>query len=160
MIKTIQATAVVIFLCSTMAWAQQNPLVGTWKTNPAKSKSILGPPSITQVAKYEASGANGVKYTSDRVSSTGSKSHLEFTANFDGKAYPYKGTGSEAETRDGVTIKKFDAYTYQVSYKKGGETTQINYLIVSKDGKTLSTVSTGVGSNNQVYSRVSVADRQ
>ena len=32
--------------------AQQNPLVGTWKTNTAKSKVYLGGAATVQVAKY------------------------------------------------------------------------------------------------------------
>lgn len=136
--------------------AQQNPLIGTWKTNPAKSKILLGAPPLTQVAKYEAVGTNGVKYTSDRVASDGTKYHIEFTAYFDGSTAPYKGVAN----RDAIVIKKIDAYTYQVFYKLRGETVQISFWIVSKDGKTLTRLSTGLGSDNQVFSRLVVADRQ
>ena len=59
-----------------------------------------------------------------------------------------------------MAVKRIDPYTYQVAYKKGGETFQINYWIVSKDGKTLTTVSTGVNTDNTVFSRLVVADKQ
>ena len=136
--------------------AQQNPLVGTWKTNTAKSKIYLGGAATVQVVKYEASGTNGIKYTSDRVASDGTKSHVEFTAFFDGSMAPYRGV----QNRDAIAVKKIDAYTYQVFYKLRGETVQINFWIVSKDGRTLTTVSTGVGSDNKVFNRVVVADKQ
>src|SRR5262245_12623577 len=131
--KAIRAAAVVLCMSSTMAWAQENPLFGTWKANPAKSKSFLGAPPLAVDAKYEASGSNGVKYTSDRVSSTGVKSHTEFTANFDGKTYPYIGS----DIRDGIAIRQIDLFTYQLFYKKGGETNQIAFLMVSKDRKSV-----------------------
>ena len=154
--RMVQIFAMSTWVLTVTGWAQQNPLLGTWKTNPAKSKSYVGAPPLTQVAKYEAVGANGVKYTSDRILFDGTKSHVEFTAFFDGSTAPYTGV----QNRDAIAIKKIDAYTYQVFYKLRGETVQINFWIVSKDGKTLTTVSTGVGSNNQVFSRIVVADKQ
>jgi len=156
MLKHASLLVLAFVLCSVSLWAQQNPLVGTWKTNPAKSKSYVGAAPLTQVAKYEAVGTNGVKYTSDRVASDGTKSHIEFTAYFNGSIAPYTGV----QDRDGIAIKKIDPYTYQVFYKLRGETVQINFWVVSKDGKTFTTVSTGVGSDNKVFSRIVVADKQ
>ena len=128
-----------------MAWAQQNPLFGTWKGNAAKSQTFIGAPPLIVDAKFEASGPNGVKYTSDRVSPTGVKSHTEYTANFDGKTYPYIGS----DIRDGIAIKQINLYTYQLFYKQGGGTSQIAFLMVSKDGKTLTTVLLGVEGPNK-----------
>ena len=156
MFRRFFAFIVMFALASVSLWAQQNPLVGTWKTNTAKSKVYLGGAATQQVVKYEASGTNGIKYTSDRVASDGTKSHVEFTAYFDGSTAPYMGV----QNRDAIAIKKIDAYTYQVFYKLRGETVQINFWIVSRDGKTLTTVSTGVGSDNKVFNRVVVADKQ
>ena len=75
-------TAVFALICLP-SWAQQNPLIGTWKSNPAKSKAVLGGPTTVNVNTYAASGPNGIKYTSDRVAADGTKSHFEFTANYD-----------------------------------------------------------------------------
>lgn len=147
-----------LVLASQALWAQQqNPLIGTWKTNPAKSKFHLGPPSTINISKYEPSGPNGIKDTSDRTGAQGQTGHFEFTANFDGKTYPYKGPGTN---RDGVAIKRIDPHTYQVFYKLRGETNQINFWIVSRDGKTLTTISTGVTADGQVYNRMMVSDKQ
>jgi hypothetical protein len=48
-----------------------------------KTKVYLPSAATMQLAEYEGSGANGVKYTSDQVWSVGTKSHIEFTASFD-----------------------------------------------------------------------------
>ena len=154
--RTLTLVFTLLVASATLA-AADNVLIGTWKTNPAKTKVLIGPAPTVNVNKYQPSGANGVKYTSDRTDAKGQKSHFEFTANFDGRTYPYKGPGTD---RDGVVLKRIDSNTYQVLYKRGEETLQINYWVVSKDGKTLTTVSTGVGPDNQVYSRLVVADKQ
>lgn len=157
MFKNISLLFLLLFAAAATLSAADIPLFGTWKTNPAKTKVLIGPGPTMNVNKYEPSGPNGIKYTSERTDASGQKFHYEFTANFDGRNYPYTGPGTD---RDGITIKRIDSNTFEVVYKKGTETLQINYWIVSKDGKTLTTVSTGIGSNNQVYSRLVVADKQ
>jgi len=154
--KTLALTIAAVCLLGSTGRAQSNPLVGTWKTNPSKSTAYLGAAPLSRVTKYEASGTNGIKSTTERVLPDGTKSRIEFTATFDGSTAPYKGV----QDRDGISIKRIDAYTYQVFYKLRGEVTQINFWIVSKDGKTLTTVSTGVGSDGKVFNRVLVADKQ
>ena len=136
--------------------AQTNPLVGTWKTNMAKSKFVLGGPGIQQTVKYEMATGGAIKYTSDRVNADGTKSRNEFTAFLNGSTSPYHGVAG----RDAIKIKKIDSRTFQVSYLNGGQVVQINYWVVSPDGKKLTTVSTGVASDNSVYSRVVVADKK
>ena len=158
--RTLPIFAITVFAFAAMtgaAWAQ-NPIIGTWKTNPAKSTIPLGPPStVSNLNKFEPSGANGFKHTSDRTNAQGEITRFEYTANFDGKTYPYKGPGPG---RDGVSVKKVDPYTYQIFYKKGGETVQINYYIVARDGKTLTSISTGLTNTGQVYNRMMVYDKQ
>ena len=139
--------------------AQNNPLIGTWKTNPAKSKLHLGASSENNLTTYEASGPNGIKYTSDRIGSDGQTEHIEYTANIDGKTYPYKLSGTNI-TRDEVAIRRTNANTFQIFYKLKGETVQINYWIVSPDGESLTTVSTGLNADGSVYSRMMVSDKQ
>ena len=142
---------------SPVLWGQQEiPLMGTWKINPSETKYAVGAIPSTLVNKFELHGANGVKYTSDRVSGDGEKVRFEFTATFDGKTHPYKGNPN----RDAVSLLRMDPYTYRVSYKKDGETTQINYWVVSKDGKNLTTFSSGITGDNRVYQREVVFDRQ
>jgi hypothetical protein len=148
--------AFAMLLAADNALAQSNPLIGTWKTNPAKSKALLGGPGIQQTVKYELVSGGAIKYTSDRVGSDGTKTRNEFTAFLNGSTTPYLGVAG----RDAIKINKINPRTFQVSYLNGGQVVQMNYWIVSPDGKTLTTVSTGVASDNSVYSRVVVADKQ
>ena len=165
--KPIMLAALLIAV-SLPASAQQSPIMGTWKTNQAKTKTPMGTPPTNNTTTYAPSGTNGMKYTSDRVAADGTKSHIEFTANFDGKTYPYKSQGPGAVDRDGVMIKQLNPYNYQVIYKKGGEPVQINYWIVAKDGKSMTTVSTGITTDattgkptaDPIYVRLVAADKQ
>jgi len=141
-----------------MGWAQQHPIIGKWKSNPAKSRVLYGEPGLNYVATFEASGPNGIKYVSERIgASSGRKSVVQFTANLDGKTYPYKAEGGPASEsrRDGISLTAVDSHTIRVAYKEKGETVQLTYWIVSKDGNTLTSLAT-----NATFSRMIVADRQ
>ena len=154
-LKTFAMAFALLMVVDTLQ-AQSNPLVGTWKTNLAKSKFVLGGQGIQQTVRYDAAPGGAIKYTSDRVNADGTTSRNEFTAFLNGSTSPYHGVSG----RDAIKIRKIDARTYQVAYMNGGQVVQINYWTVSPDGKTLTTVSTGVASDNTVYSRVVVADKQ
>jgi len=105
-----------MLFASTTLWAQQDPLMGTWKLNLAKSKYDPGPPPRSTTTKRESSGANGVKYTSDTVTAQGESRHIEYTANYDAKDYSVKGDPN----RDMVSLKRMDGRSYEGSSKKGG----------------------------------------
>jgi hypothetical protein len=157
MSRRIVTAAIALLLTAAILPAQQsNPLVGKWKTNVAKSKYVLGGTGIQQTVQYELVSGGAIRYSSDRVKADGTKSRNEFTAFLNGSTSPYLGVAG----RDAIKINKIDPNTYQVTYLNKGQVVQINYWTVSRDGRTLTTVSTGVASDNTVYSRVVVADKQ
>jgi len=156
MLKRVSLFAFVFIVTSLASWAQQHPLIGTWKTNSAKSKAFVGPASTSQVNRIEASGPNGIKYTTERTDAQGQTTRTEFTANFDGKTYPMR---PATDARDGVAIRKIDPNSYGVTYSLKGEPVQMNYWIVSKDGKTITTLTNGVTADG-MYSRMMVLDKQ
>lgn len=154
---SLRLLVVFLFVFSAAAWAQQNPLIGTWKTNAAKSTIHLGPPTTSNTTTIEANGPNGIKYTSERTDPQGETVRLQYTATFDGRTYPYAAGGPG---RDGVAIKQINSRTYQLSYKQNGETVQINYWVVAPDGRSMTTISSGLTRDGEVYSRTIVHDRQ
>jgi len=156
MLSKLTVLSLLIFVVPIAVRAQQNPLIGTWKTNPAKSKAFVGPASAGQVNRIEASGPNGIKYITERTGADGQVTRTEFTANFDGKTYPSK---PPTDARDGVAITQIDPYSYRVTYMYKGQPVQMNYWIVSKDGKTLTTLTNGVTADG-MYSRMMVLDKQ
>ena len=77
---------------SSVALAQTDPVYGTWKLNPAKSKFTPGPAYRSQTITY-ASVPNGIKATVDGVDGNGNKIAYTYTAYFDGKDVRETGVG-------------------------------------------------------------------
>ena len=65
-----------MFIVSVGLRAQQDPLLGTWKLNLAKSKYSPGMPPKSQTLKFEAQG-DALKITADTANADGTVAHLE-----------------------------------------------------------------------------------
>ena len=87
--RSILATFVLCLLALNVSFAQ-NPNMGTWKLNEAKSKIPAGVGKNTTVV-YSAAGSD-IKVTTDGVNASGQPAHTEWTGKFDGKPYPVTGS--------------------------------------------------------------------
>jgi hypothetical protein len=88
--------AFLVVLAAAGVCLADDPMMGTWKLNEAKSK--LGPGATkNNTVVYEAS-FDSVKVTVDGTDSKGQATHSEGTGKFDGKDYPVTGD-STASTR-------------------------------------------------------------
>ena len=110
------ATAAAALIGLTLQAPAADPVIGTWKLNPAKSQFSPGPPLKSLTVKFETAG-HAMKVTSDGVDPDGKAMHSEYTASYDGKGYPITGSS----TSDTVTLKKIDGRTSQRTAKKGGK---------------------------------------
>jgi len=144
----------VLLLLSTAVQAADNPLMGTWRLNLAKSEFYPGPPPQYHINIYSQNGANGVKYTSNRANAQGEASRIEFTAAFDDKDYSITG-----DDRGSIAITRTSERAFLARYRSGGKVTQIKAWIVSDDGKTLTILSTGA-SNGEPFNNIVVFDKQ
>ncbi len=122
------ALTVAVLLIGTMCFAQ-NPNLGTWKLNEAKSKMVAGFPKNTMVV-YEADG-DSFKCTIDGVDAQGKPTHSVWVGKFDGKDYPVTGDPT-ADTR---ALKQIDAHTIELSSKKDGKVTNAGKIVLAADGK-------------------------
>jgi hypothetical protein len=152
----IGASGVVAFLAVCLvvisplsSFAQTDPIIGTWKLNPAKSKYSPGPPLKSQTLTYEAVG-QGVKVTVKGTDAEGKPIEGQFTANYDGKDYPVTGNPNW----DAITWKRIDAYKSESTRKKAGKVVVAATRVISKDGKTLTLTEKGEKiSNTLVYEK-------
>jgi hypothetical protein len=158
MIRKLQAVAVVLFVFSTLARAQQDPFVGTWKLNVAKSKYGNVQPPKSQTRTVEAQG-KGVKVSFEGVNADGSKIAYSYTTNYDGKDSPITGVG-QANGADTLAVKRVDANSTTAELKKAGKVVAKTKSEVSKDGKTLSIDNKGTGADGKPRNVVSVYDKQ
>ena len=137
------------------AVAADDPLVGTWKLNLAKSKYSPGPAPKSQTLMFGAQG-DGLNIMAHTTNADGSTQNLEYTAKPDGKEYPIKGDPD----RDSTTMKRIDAYTTEVAGKKAGKPTITFRRVVAKDGKTLTLTASGTNGKGQKVNNVAVYDKQ
>lgn len=132
-----------------------DPRVGSWQLNVAKSKYTPGPAPKSQTLKIEAAG-KGEKVTSESVSGTGAKTVTEYTADYDGKPHPLKGS----EVADMVTLKRVDSHTTERVDSKNGKTMATYHRSVSKDGKTMTVTIKGTDAQGKPTSNVVVFEKQ
>ena len=143
-------------MCVSPALYAADNQVGTWKLNLAKSKydpANLAPKSTT--AKLEAV-TDGIKATVDTVDSGNKKIHYEFTAKYDGKDYPINGD----PTRDSISYKRIDDYTFESVSKKAGKVTVTTRNVYAKDGKSRTLTTTGTNDKGQKVNNTTVWDKQ
>ena len=136
-------------------------LTGTWIMNVAKSKFDPGPAPKSGRSRITVTTA-GIKVTNDGVNSNGEETHSEYTAKFDGKDYPWKGTiaGNPNTNQDAVSWKKIDEWTYETTTKLKGKTLTVSHVVISRDGKTRTGTATGTNAQGQTVYSVVVWDKQ
>jgi hypothetical protein len=145
-------TVVVISILAARAMAADDPFIGTWKLNAAKSKSTQMPKSET--IKCEALD-NGLEII-DGIDPEGKAYHIEVPSILDGKDSPIKGF----PYLDMHSAKKIDANTILHVAKKAGKELENWQLTVSKDGKTLTWTGKAMSEKGQLYSGTFIYDKQ
>jgi hypothetical protein len=138
----------------TAASFAQNPQMGTWKLDEAKSKIPAGMVKNSTVI-YAAEG-DSVKVTTDGTGGDGKSIHTEWTGKFDGKEYPLTGD----PTADSRSYKMIDEHKLELTSKKGGKETNSGRVEVSKDGKTRTLHMTATDSSGKKVSGVSMYEKQ
>jgi len=147
-----------LVLSSVPLLAQDNPFVGTWKLNLAKSKFEPGPAPKSQTRTVVAQG-DGAKYTFDGVAADGTPFSYSFTVKYDGKDYPVTGTGMPAGA-DTITIKLVGTNKAEATQKKGGKEVAKAEAEVSKDGKVSTVKIKGKTVDGKDFHSETVYDKQ
>jgi hypothetical protein len=131
-----------------------NPNMGTWKLNEAKSQLPPGATKNTTVV-YEVAG-DSVKVTTEGADKDGKPIHSEWTGKFDGKDYPLIGNPA-ADMRSYKTIND---RTLVITNKKGSKVTSSGRIVVSADGKTRTLHLTETDSGGKKVTGTAVYDKQ
>src|ERR1043165_788303 len=149
--KTIALAISLVFVTVAMGF-QNNPFIGTWKLNEAKSK--LAGKARNQTVVYETAG-DQIKVTVDGVDENGGAVHSEWTGKFDGKDYPVTGDAN-GDTRSYRMINK---NTIALTNKKGGKTTLTGRIVVSRNGKSRTVTTTATDAGGKKVTNVAVYDK-
>ncbi len=151
--RTLLLTLALCFVGAAVCFAQ-DPNIGTWKLNDAKSQMPPGALKIATVV-FAAEGDN-MKVTQDATDKDGKPLHIEWAGKFDGKDYPV--TGNPAiDTR---SYKKVGDRTLMTVNKKGGKVVISARGVVSADGKTRTVNLTVTNSAGKKVTGTAVYDKQ
>lgn len=150
--KTIALTISLVFVGVALGF-QDNPHMGTWKVNEAKSKFAGKARNHTVV--YEAAG-DQIKVIVDGVDESGGAVHHEWTGKFDGKEYPVTGDSSS----DSRSYRMVDDHTMTITGMKGGKQTLTGKIVVSADGKSRTVTTSGTDAQGKKTTTVAVYDKQ
>ena len=150
--KAIALTISLVFVSMAMGF-QNNPQLGTWKLNEAKSKFAGQARNHTVI--YEAVG-DQIKITVDGVDESGGAVHNEWTGKFDGQDYPVTGDGKV----DARSYRKIGKNTLELTNKKDGKATLTGRIVISRYGKTRTVTTTTTDEQGKKVTNVAVYDKQ
>jgi hypothetical protein len=146
--------AVCVCLFAVAIYAADNPNMGTWKLNEAKSKIPAGAAKNTTVV-YSSDGDN-IKVTTDGVDGKGQPAHGEWVGKFDGKDYPV--TGLDAGTTR--SYKAINDHKMELTNKVNGKENIHGTIEVAKDGKTRTVDLEATGPDGKKMKSKGVYDKQ
>jgi hypothetical protein len=145
-----------LFVVSVGLAAADDPMLGSWKLNVAKSKFGSGPAIKEETNQVESLDGNGIKLTAQITRADGTKVTESYAGTFDGKEFSVGGDPNV----DTAYLKRIDAYTMERINKKAGKPTTTMKYVVSKDGKTKTVTITGTTANGNPVNTVLVFEKQ
>ena len=144
-----------IFAIAMILMQAQAPWFGTWKLNPAKSTANPDSRFKRVTSKIEPL-EDGLKVIYDMVGTRGGITHMEWNGKFDGKDYPVEGVDYVLTN----AYMRVNDHSYQISIKVDGALAATATVVVSADGKTLTTVTNEKNAQGQDVKTAAVYDRQ
>ena len=154
--RFISLTVTMLFL-SFAAQAAESPFYGTWKSNLAKSHmtntALVNQTLLVLIAPYGDNGWTRVQIDVRDPLKSGREEH--YSAKFDGKEYPTNGGDPRV-----VVLTRINDRTIEQVTKRNGKESSRSRITVSADGKTLTSMGSGVNGRGDPYTdQVQVFDR-
>ena len=159
----MRVISVVLALCSLSVpmVAVDNPFLGTWKLNTAKSKYKPGPALQEETVKMEADG-NNVRRIAQGTDGNGKPID---EGGPEGSSFPWDGefhtvTKPSERPEIQIAVKVNDPYHLLVRIKADGKIVETDHASVSKDGKTITGIDDGVNMKGEKVHNIEVFDKQ
>ena len=146
--------AVALLFSAAVVCSADDPNMGTWKLNEAKSKFGPGAPKNNTVV-YEAAG-DMIKVTVDGTDGSGAATHNEWTGKFDGKYYAVTGD----PTSDMRSYRRINSRTLALSAQQAGKVVLTGRITVSRDGKSRTVTTSGTNAKGKRVTNTAVYDKQ
>ena len=153
--------AVAFLALATVAAAQSkdDPSLGTWRLNVAKSKFTPGPPIKGDTRSYEVNDEGWLIVTTETIQPDGTHTGVRFAAKFDGKAYPQ--IGRFAPTVTLITYEPVDRLTLKYTQRDtSGKVLSTNTRTVSTDSQTMTIEQRSTDANGRPVVNVELFERR
>jgi hypothetical protein len=150
---TLFAWPLAVGISAVFAQTKDDPLIGRWALDRAKSE-FSGAPPEKRVTIFELRPDGSIRHITETLTANGSTDRVEYSAKYDGKDNPI--SNSFLWT---VALKRIDAQTTERTGKVNGDLVETSTRTVSPDGQTL-TIRTNGSSNGTEYSSVQVFTRE
>ena len=137
------------------SFAQNNPMIGTWKLNLDKSRLSPGTAPRSATLNYQQDGQN-FRNTGQTIDAQGNSTTIVYMHVYDGQPHPTTGVSDY----DASAYTRVDANTLIFSRFKAGRLIATGTIVVSPDAKTETVTTTGTGTTLAAATGVSVWDRQ
>ncbi len=146
----------VVFGLAVSAWGA-DPLAGTWKVIPEKSKNSTGQPGPKEeIVNIKEQGANLIA-TITGTSATGNAYTSQFSVPKHGGHVTYI---SAAPATHWDEIKRIDEHTVDGTMIRDGKVVGTVHATISRDGKTFTLVSKGTDAQGRPFESVEIQERQ
>jgi hypothetical protein len=135
--------------------AQSNPWLGMWKLNLPKSTYPPGQAPRTSTYNFQVAGAN-LTNTVETVDAAGNSTTTVNPHIYDGQTHPLTGNPNA----DARNYTRVDANTVVSASMKAGKLLQVTIIVLSQDGRTITTTGRGIDARGQPVNSVAVYDKQ
>jgi hypothetical protein len=136
-------------------FAQSNPWLGMWKLNLAKSTYPPGQAPRSSTYNFQVTGAN-LTNTVETVEAAGTTTKTVNPHIYDGQVHPLT-DNPNADTR---SYTRVDANTVISASMKAGKLAQVTTIVLSQDGRTITTTGRGIDGRGQQVNSIAVYDKQ
>jgi hypothetical protein len=155
----LAAVAVLALATGAAAQSKDDPSLGTWRLNVAKSTFTPGPPIKGDTRSYEVNDDGWLIVTTETIQPDGRHTGVRFAARFDGRAYPQ--IGRFAPTVTLITYEPVDKLTLKYTQRDAsGKIVSTNTRTVSADGKTMSIEQRSMDANGRPVVNVELFERR
>ena len=149
----------IVVVAAASAQTKDDPALGTWKLNVAKSTFTPGPPIKGDTRSYEVNDEGWLIVTTETIQPDGRKTGVRFAAKFDGKAYPQ--IGRFASTVTLITYEPVDKRTLKYTQRdSSGKVNSTNTRTVSADGRTMTIEQKSTDDKGRPVVNVELFERQ
>jgi hypothetical protein len=141
------------------AQSKDDPAIGSWKLDVAKSKFTPGPPIKGDTRSYEVNEDGWLIVTTETIQPDGKRTGVRFAAKFDGKPYPQ--IGRFAPTVTLITYEVADKRTLKYTqFDTNGKVNSTNTRTVSADGRTMTIEQRTTNDKGQPVINIELFERQ